>query len=180
MPSPFLIEVTIEHGQLHEHLALEEDRQLMIDRLEAILDGDNTDVRKGVIQILMDQLRTNNGHEPIIIRSGLASGDVEEQVIWQSVILRVDDNDRTKKEIVEIDVDLAKYRPTGKTPHKGKEKNPFKFKNDSSKGRRVSTEKHKEPEDTKLQSFYKFTIKAENPLKGLPDLELDPCIICDR
>ena len=172
----FQIDVTIENGQLHEALASEDDRQEMISRLEEILTGPDGEVKNGVVQILIDQLRTNHGHEPIIIHSGREDGDEEEVIAWNSQIVSVDEN--RKKQIVDIKVTLDKYRQTKKTPRTKVPGDLFKFKN--KKGPKVETECHLNGKDSVFQHFYKFTIEAENPLKGLPPLKLDPCIICDR
>ena len=179
MPSPFVLEVTLEHGQLHEHLADEADRQEMINRLEAILlgPGGPGSVRDGVVQILIDQLRSNNAHEPIIIHTGDEPGDVEEQIVWESKIVKVDDNTKQKQD-VEIQVKVGKYRDTQKTPRTSKPDNPFKFTNNQAK--RVESLGQKSRADTKHQKFYKFEIEADNPLAGFPKLKLDPCIICDK
>ena len=177
MPSPFVIEVTLEHGQLHEHLADEADRQEMITRLETILTGPDGPVKNGTIQILIDQLRTNNGHEPIIIHTGDDPGDVEEEIVWVSKIVKVDTQTKVRRD-VEIEIDVDKYRKTDRTPHTTHPGNPFKFTN--KKGKKVDSLGHKKRSETKEQKFYKFTIKAENPLEDLEDLQLDPCIICDK
>jgi len=165
----FEIEVIVEHGQLHEHLRSEADRQLMIDRLDEILtdtSDKNKAVRDGVIQLLIDQLRNDNGHEPIFVRTGDDARElgVEEQVIW-------------KCEHADIEVEVDKYRHTNRTPHTGKPGNPFKFLH-GDKGREVRSTEHKDKRDSKDQKFYKFTIKGKDRLGN--DLILDPCIICDR
>ena len=166
-PRTFEIDVIVEHGQLHEHLRSEADRQLMIDRLDEVLSDTtaaNKEVRDGVIQLPVDQLRNDNGHEPIFVRTGLDDRDVEERVIW-------------KCEHADIEVEIDKYRRTDRTPHKDKPGNPFKFDN-GKKGKEVHSTGHKEKHDSKDQKFYKFTIKGKDRLGH--DLILDPCIICDR
>ena len=163
----FQIAVTVEHGQLHETLLVEADRQLMIDRLDEILADTSTlnqPLRDGVIQILIDQLRNDNGHEPLFIRTGLDPRDEEEQVVW---LCEHDD----------IEVDIDKYRKTNRTPHTSKPGNPFKFLH-GDKGRQVQSTDHKKKEDSKDQKFYKFSIKGKDRQGN--DLTLDPCIICDR
>jgi len=184
MARTFQVNVRVEHGQLHEYLALESDRQLMIDRLEEILLGSGTppappDVRDGVIQILIDQLRTNNGHEPLFIRTGLDPREkgVEEQIEWVSEIVetRQGHPDKGKKKKIKVKVD--KFRDTPRTPHTTKPGNPFKF-NGGDDGDRVHSTDHKNKGDSIVQKFYKFSLEAKDVM-GI-DLELDPCIICDR
>ena len=167
MPRIFRIDVTVEDGQLHETLVPEADRQLMIDRLDEILSDTSTGnqaLRDGVIQILIDQLRNDNGHEPLIIRTAGDPRDEEEQIIWEC-------------EHADIEVDVDKYRKTNRTPHTSKPGNPFRFlKGD--KGKEVHSTEHKNKRDSRDQRFFKFSIKGKD-MQG-NDLTLDPCIICDR
>ena len=178
-PRIFKINVVVEHGQLREFLDSPADRQLMIDRLNAILQDtseENKPVREGVIQILTDQLVGDNGHEPLFIRTGLVDGDVEEQILWNSQIIEVTDPKR-RGQIVDIEVDIDKFRKTPKTPHTEKPGNPFKFTG-GNKGKEVYSRQHKKKKDSIVQKFYKFSIEAEDGVGNL--LKLDPCIICDR
>jgi hypothetical protein len=176
MHSPFVVNVTVEHGQLHESLASEVDRQEMISRLDAILSGPDSDLRDGVIQILIDQLRTDNGHEPLIVRTN-------EQITWQSEL-----RDQTGA-ISPITVNVDRYpdrppvpRPGGprrRTPHIGPNfsGNPFNLAGNGSQT------VHSGPYDTAKsnpiqQRFYKFEIEGTDALGNR--LRLDPCIICER
>ena len=171
----FQINVTLEHGQLHESLDLEADRQEMIARLDKILSDTSPgslDLRDGVIQILIDQLRTNNGHEPLIIRTG-------DEIVWQS---KIEDGNGNNIPIV---VNVARYPqrppvqgpqgPRPRTPHRGALHHPFNIGNG---GTRVPSGPYVNFQDATKQKFYKFTISGTDPL-GNP-LTLDPCIICDR
>jgi hypothetical protein len=165
MPRIFQVDVTVEHGQLRESLASETDRLEMINRLEAILNGTTgtAALRAGVIQILMEQLRNNNAHEPLIIRTRNepALGDDEERIVW------VCDHD-------DVEVEIDRY-PT--TPKSGREKNPFKFSK-GKKSKKVESTEYKDKDDARLQMFYKFELKGKDKLGN--DLNLDPCIICER
>ena len=163
----FQIDITVENGQLHESLNSEADRALMIDRLDNILsstDPAKEDLRKGVIQILIDNLRNNNSHEPIILRAGVDAGDDDERLVWHC--------DHAK-----IKVKIDKYRDTGRTPHKGSRNNPFKFSGDD-EGFDVHSTEYEDKSDARLQKFYKFSIKGKDKVGN--DLELDPCVICEK
>ena len=161
----FKINVTVEHGQLHESLADETDRLEMINRLEAILKGTTgtAALRAGVIQILMEQFRNDNAHEPLIIRTGIetALGDEEERIEW------ICDHD-------DVEVEIDQY-PT--TPKPGSDKNPFKFSK-GKKSKKVESTEYKNKNDARLQMFYKFELKGKDKLGN--DLNMDPCIICER
>jgi hypothetical protein len=173
MPRIFQVNVTVEHGQLREYLASETDRLEMIDRLQAILldtTPGNTEMREGVIQILIDQLVNDNGHEPLIIRTGGVPGELEEQIEWVSEIVETP----TKKR--EIKVTIDKYRNTVRTPRKpGRPDKPFTLP--SNQGQTVHSGAQNDKSGSKDQKFYKFSIEAKDTLGN--DLELDPCIICE-
>src|SRR6185369_15019552 len=83
-PRTFHIDIELEHGQLRERLRSEDDRQTMIQRLDNILSDPSTDpdLKKGGNQGLNGPLRNNDGHEPLIIRSGKRTGDDEERFVW--------------------------------------------------------------------------------------------------
>jgi hypothetical protein len=167
-PTIFQIEITVEGGQLHESLS-EADRELMIERLDDILSKPDTDpaLRAGVIQILADNLRNNNSHEPIIIRTGLKNGDNEERLVWNC--------DHAK---IKVKIDKYHESKSGRTPHKGREDNPFKFSR-TDEGNVVQSMDYEDKDDAVLQHFYKFSVRGRDKLNK-NNLELDPCIICER
>src|SRR5262245_55318764 len=77
----FEIDIRFENGHLHEVLRDEDDRLEMIDRMEKILQGDNSALRKGLIQVLVDQARDAHQHQPLIVRS-----DVNDELHWMCSI----------------------------------------------------------------------------------------------
>jgi hypothetical protein len=164
----FRIDITLEHGQLHESLNSEEDRALMIKRMDDILSSTSTDpemvaLRKGVAQILVDQLNNNDGHAPIIIRTGQAP-DEEERLVWHC--------DHAK-----IKVKVDKYRETDRTPHKVSREKLFKFSNDD-EGFDVHSTEYDDKSDAIKQKFYKFSVRGKDKVGN--DLTLDPCVICEK
>jgi len=168
-PRTFHIDIELEHGQLRERLRSEDDRQTMIQRLDNILSDPSTDpdLRKGVIQVLTDQLRNNDGHEPLIIRSGKRTGDDEERFVWHC-------------EHAKIKVKVDKYRKTDRTPQKPGVDKLFKF-NNGDEDFDVDSTDYDDKDKAIDQKFFKFTIKGKDKTKPDPnDLVLDPCIICER
>jgi hypothetical protein len=167
----FQIDVTVEGGQLYEELHSEEDRRLMIERMDRILsntattDPDEIAVRKGLIQILNDQYLNNHAHPPLIITTGNRPGDDDERLDWRC-------------DHAEIEVEVEKYRHTDRTPRKlNPASNPFKF-SDGDKGKDVKSTEHKNKIQSADQKFYKFKVKGKDFLGN--DLTLDPCIICEK
>jgi hypothetical protein len=174
MARTFVIDITVEHGQLHESLN-SVDRKEMIVRLDEILSNtrpENQTLRDGVIQILIDQLTNDDGHEPIIIRTGEATSDGEdEQLVWQC-------------DYADIEVEIDKYRETDRTKPKNDkaDKNPFRF-TEGKKGRHVRSFGHTNRSHSIEQKFYKFSIKGKDrlqPPEDANDLVLDPCVICEK